>query len=300
MAIIVDEDTKVLVQGITGREASEKVPDMLEYGTDVVAGVTPGKGGQEVEGVPVYDTVDEALDQHPEINTSLIYVPPFAAKDAIFEALENGIGTLNVITERIPTRDAWEVYQRVEEKDATMVGPTSVGIISPGECKLGPIGGNEPEKVYRPGKVGVISKSGGMTTETSWVVRQAGFGVSTAIGLGGDVIAGTTFEDALKMFEEDDETEAVVMFGELGGTYEEKAAELVENGEFSKPLVAYITGRFTESMPEKKYGHAGAIIRGDRGKPSHKKKALEEAGAHVVDVHHEIGDKLQEVLPKDS
>ena len=300
MAIIVDEDTKVLVQGITGREASEKVPDMIEYGTDVVAGVTPGKGGREVEGVPVYDTVDEALNQHPEINTSLIYVPPFAAKDAIFEALENGIRTLNVITERIPTRDAWQIYQRVEEKDATMVGPTSVGIISPGKSKLGPIGGNEPEKVYRSGKVGVISKSGGMTTETSWVVRQAGFGVSTAIGLGGDVIAGTTFEDALKMFEEDDQTEAVVMFGELGGTYEEKAAELVEEGEFSKPLVAYITGRFTESMPEKKYGHAGAIIRGDRGKPSHKKKALEEAGAHVVDVHHEIGDKLQEVLPKDS
>lgn len=300
MAIIIDEDTKVLVQGITGREASEKVPDMIEYGTGVVAGVTPGKGGQEVVGVPVYDTVAEALDQHPDINTSLIYVPPFAAKDAIFEALENGIKTLNVITERIPTRDAWEIYQRVEEKDATMVGPTSVGIITPGECKLGPIGGNEPEKVYRSGKVGVISKSGGMTTETSWVVRQAGFGVSTAIGLGGDVVAGTTFEDALKMFEEDNQTEAVVMFGELGGTYEEKAAELVAEGEFSKPLVAYITGRFTESMPEKKYGHAGAIIRGDRGKPSHKKKVLEEAGAHVVDVHHEIGDRLREVFGKDS
>lgn len=296
MAIIIDEDTKVLVQGITGREASEKVPDMIEYGTDVVAGVTPGKGGQEVAGVPVYDTVAEALDRHPEINTSLIYVPPFAAKDAILEALENGIKTLNVITERIPTRDAWKINQKAENKDATIVGPTSVGIITPGECKLGPIGGNEPEKVYRSGKVGVISKSGGMTTETSWVVNQAGFGISTAMGLGGDVIAGTTFEDALKMFEEDDQTEVVVMFGELGGTYEEKAAKLVAEDEFSKPLVAYITGRFTESMPEKKYGHAGAIIRGDRGKPSHKKKALEEAGAHVVDVHHEIGDVLQDLL----
>lgn len=300
MAVIVDEDTKVLVQGITGREASEKVPDMLDYGTDVAAGVTPGKGGREVEGVPVYDTVAEALENHPAINTSLVYVPPFAAKDAILEALENGIKTLNVITERIPTRDAWRIYQRVEEEGAIMVGPTSVGIITPGECKLGPIGGNEPEEVYKSGKVGVISKSGGMTTETSWVVRQAGFGVSTAIGLGGDVIAGINFEDALRMFEEDDRTEAVVMFGELGGTYEEKAAELVAEGEFSKPLVAYITGKFTESMPEKKYGHAGAIIRGDRGKPSHKKKVLEEAGAHVVDVHHEIGDKLQEVLGKDS
>jgi succinyl-CoA synthetase alpha subunit len=296
MSIFVDEDTKVLVQGITGREASEKVPEMLEYGTDIVAGVTPGKGGQEVEGVPVYDTVAEAVDEHPEINTSLVYVPPFAAKDAIFEALENGIKTLNVITERIPTKDAWRIYQRVEEEDATLVGPTSVGIITPGECKLGPIGGNEPEKVYEPGKVGVISKSGGMTTETSWVVRQAGYGVSTAAGLGGDVIAGTTFEDALRKFEEDDQTEAVVMFGELGGTYEEKAAELLEQGEFTKPLIAYITGKFTEDMPEKKYGHAGAIIRGDRGKPSNKEEKLREAGANVVDVHHEIGEKLEEIL----
>lgn len=296
MSILVNEETKVLVQGITGREASEKVPEMIEYGTDVVAGVTPGKGGQKVEGVPVYDTVAEALSQHPEINTSLIYVPPFAAKDAILEALENGIKTLNVITERIPTRDAWEIYQKVQQENATMVGPTSVGIITPDEAKLGPIGGNEPEKVYKPGKVGIISKSGGMTTETAWVVRQAGYGVSTAAGLGGDVIAGTTFEDALKMFEEDDQTEAVVMYGELGGTYEEKAAELLENGGFTKPLIAFIAGNFTEDMPSRQYGHAGAVIRGDRGKPSHKKKKLDEAGAHVVDVHHEIGDKLDELL----
>ncbi|MFB6204768.1 MAG: succinate--CoA ligase subunit alpha [Candidatus Nanohaloarchaea archaeon] len=296
MAIIVDEDTKVLVQGITGREASEKVPEMLDYGTDVLAGVTPGKGGQEVSGVPVYDTVSEALKEHPRINTSLVYVPPFAAKDAIFESLENGIETLNVITERIPTRDAWEIHREAERKNATVVGPTSVGIISPGKCKLGPIGGNEPERVYREGRVGVISKSGGMTTETSWVVRQAGFGVSTAVGLGGDVIAGTTFEDALKMFEEDDQTDAVVLFGELGGTYEEKAAELLDSGDFSKPLVAFVAGKFTEDMPEKKYGHAGAIIRGDRGKPSGKVEALRDAGAHVADVHHEIGEKLKEVL----
>jgi succinyl-CoA synthetase alpha subunit len=296
MSILIDENTKVLVQGITGREASEKVPEMIEYGTDVAAGVTPGKGGQEVEGVPVYDTVAEALDEHPEINTSLIYVPPFAAKDAIFEALENGIKTLNVITERIPTKDAWQVYQRVQQENATMVGPTSVGIITPGEAKTGPIGGNEPEKVYKPGKVGIISKSGGMTTETGWVVRQAGYGVSSAAGLGGDVIAGTTFEDALKMFEEDDQTEAVVMYGELGGTYEEKAAELLENGGFTKPLIAFIAGQFTEDMPSQQYGHAGAIIRGDRGKPSHKEEKLRDAGAHVVDVHHEIGDKLQELL----
>ncbi|MFB6191567.1 MAG: succinate--CoA ligase subunit alpha [Candidatus Nanohaloarchaea archaeon] len=296
MSILVDKDTKVLVQGITGREASEKVPEMIEYGTDVAAGVTPGKGGQEVAGVPVYDTVREALAQHPGINASLVYVPPFAAKDAAFEALENDIPLLNIITERIPTKDAWRIYQKAQEKGARVVGPTSVGIITPGECKLGPIGGNEPGKVYEPGRVGVISKSGGMTTETSWVVNQAGYGVSTAAGVGGDVIAGTTFADALGLFEEDDRTDAVVMFGELGGTYEEKAAELLEEGGFTKPLVAFISGRFTEDLPGKKYGHAGAIIRGDRGTPSGKVKALEDAGAHVVDVHHEIGEKLEEIL----
>jgi succinyl-CoA synthetase alpha subunit len=296
MSILVDEDTKVVVQGITGREASEKLPEMLEYGTDVVAGVTPGKGGLEVEGVPVYDTVKEALRNHPEINTSLVYVPPFAAKEACMEAMENGIKTLNVITERIPTKDAWKINRKAEELGATVVGPTSVGVISPGKCKLGPIGGNEPGKVYREGRVGVISKSGGMTTETSWVVRQAGFGVSTAAGLGGDVIAGTAFADALEMFEEDDQTEAVVMFGELGGTYEEQAAEMVANGEFSKPLVAFVAGKFAERLPERNYGHAGAVIRGDRGKPSEKEKALRNAGANVVDQHHEIGDKLEEVL----
>lgn len=296
MPIFVDEDTKVLVQGITGREASEKVPEMIEYGTKVVAGVTPGKGGQEVEGIPVYDTVAEALSEHPEINASLIYVPPFAAKDAIMEALENDIKMLNVITERIPTKDAWNVYQKLQEKDATMVGPTSVGIISPGKSKLGPIGGSQPEKVYKKGSIGVISKSGGMTTETAWVIRKAGYGVSTAAGLGGDVIAGTTFADALKEFEEDDQTDAVVLFGELGGTYEEKAAEMIENGEFTKPVVAYITGKFTESLPSRQYGHAGAVIRGDRGKPSKKKQRLRDAGAHVVDIHHEIGEKLNELV----
>lgn len=296
MSILINEDTKVLVQGITGREASEKVPDMIEYGTDVVAGVTPGKAGEEVVGVPVYDTVKEALDNHPEINTSLIYVPPFAAKDAALEAMENDIELLNIITERVPTKDAWKIYEEAKQKEVTVIGPTSVGIISPGEAKLGPIGGNAPEKVYEPGRVGVISKSGGMTTETSWVIRQAGYGISTAAGLGGDVIAGTTFEDALKMFEEDDQTEVVVMYGELGGTYEEKAAEIIEDGEFTKPLIAFIAGKFTEEMPSKKYGHAGAIIRGERGTPSGKEKALDQAGAHVVELHHKIGQKLDLLL----
>lgn len=296
MSILVNADTKVLIQGITGREASETVPEMTQCGTDVVAGVTPGKAGSEVAGVPVYDTVSEALERHPEINASLLYVPPFAAKDAAFEAIENEIGIVNVITERIPTKDTWEIHRRARNSSTRIVGPTSVGIITPGECKLGPIGGSDPEQVYKPGRVGIISKSGGMTTETAWVVRQAGYGVSTAAGLGGDVIAGTTFADALKLFSEDDQTEAVVMYGELGGTYEETAAQMLTDGTFNKPLVAFIAGEFTESMPEKQYGHAGAIIRGERGSPSMKKKLLREAGAHVVDVHHEVGQRIKQVI----
>ena len=295
MSIFVDEDTKVLVQGITGREASEKVPEMLDYGTDVVAGVTPGKGGQEVHGAPVYDTVEEALEQHPEINASVVYVPPRFAKNAAFEALESGIPLLNIITEHIPVRDTWEIHRKAEEKDATIVGPTSVGIISPGKAKLGPIGGSDPEEMYRPGKIGIVSKSGGMTTETAHVIKQSGFGVSTAMGIGGDIIGCTDFKDALREFEDDEQTEAVVMFGELGGRSELKAAEFIEN-EMSKPVVAFIAGEFTESLPSKQYGHAGAIIRAEKERPSYKKKKLRESGAHVVDIHHEIGEKLDELL----
>ena len=297
MSVFADEDTKLLIQGITGRAASEKTPHMMAYGTDVVAGVTPGKGGQEVAGVPVYDTVREAVEEHPEINTSLIYVPHFAAKDAILEALDSGIKKINVTTERIPTKDMWEVRGKLEQKDATLVGPTSVGVISPGKAKIGPIGGNRAEDAYEEGKVGIISKSGGMTTETAQVVQNAGFGISTAMDIGGDKIAGTSFVDALKIFEEDDQTEAVVMFGELGGTYENQVAEFLEgNPDFDMPVVAFTTGKFTEDMPSQQYGHAGAVIRGDRDKPSYKEKVLRESGVHVVDVHHEIGKKLDEVL----
>ena len=296
MSIFADEDTKLVIQGITGRAAAEKTPHMKDYGTDVVAGVTPGKGGQEVAGVPVYDTVREAKRQHPEINTSLVYVPHFAAKDAILEALENGIKKINATTERIPTRDMWEVKKELDKEDATLVGPTSVGVISPGKSKIGPIGGNKAEEAYSGGRVGIISKSGGMTTETAQVIQKAGFGISTAMDIGGDKIAGTTFVEALEMFEEDDETDAVVIFGELGGTYENQVAEMLENGDFTKPLVAFITGKFTEDMPTQQYGHAGAVIRGEEEKPTHKEKVLRESGAHVADVHHEIGEKLDEVL----
>jgi|APHM01.1.fsa_nt_gi Succinyl-CoA synthetase, alpha subunit len=297
MSIFADKDTKLLVQGITGRAAREKTPHMMDYGTDVVAGVTPGKGGQKVHGIPVYDTVREAVEEHPEINTSLIYVPHFAAKDAVLEALDSGIDKINVTTERIPTRDMWELQEKLDNHEATLVGPTSVGVISPGKSKIGPIGGNRAEEAYTKGNIGIVSKSGGMTTETAQVVQKAGFGISTAMDIGGDKVAGTTFVEALKMFEKDSQTDAVVMFGELGGTYENQVADFLENNPgFDMPVVAFITGKFTEDMPSQQYGHAGAVIRGDRDKPSYKEKVLSESGVHVVDVHHEIGEKLKEVV----
>jgi succinyl-CoA synthetase alpha subunit len=300
MSIFVDEDTKLLVQGITGREAREKVPEMLDYGTDVVAGVTPGKEGEEVHGVPVYDSVEDALEQHPEINASLVYVPARFAKDAAFEAIEAGIPLLNIVTENIPVKDTWKIVRKAEENNSRVVGPTSVGIISPGKTKVGPIGGDSPEEMYEEGRVGIVSKSGGMTTETAHVLKQSGLGVSTAVDIGGDIIPGTSFREALELFEEDDKTDAVVIFGELGGKAEIQAAEFIEEN-MSKPVYGFIAGEFTENLPSKKYGHAGAIIRGKEEQPSYKKKRLREAGAEIVDIHHKLGEKIRSDLgPEDS
>ncbi len=299
MSILIDEKTKVLVQGITGNEGSRAVKLMQEYGTKVLAGVTPGKGGQLVEGVPVYNTVKEALENHPEINASIVYVPPFAAKDAVFEAIANNVKLVNCITEGVPVRDAAEMVSFAKKHDAVLVGPSSIGILSPGKCRLGVIGGLKDmvEEIYKPGEIGVVSKSGGMTNETAWVVRQAGLGQSTVVGIGGDIIIGSTFADLLKLFEQDNQTKGVVMFGELGGTYEEQVADLIKNGEFTKPLAAFIAGNFTEQMPEgMSFGHAGALIQGEKGRPKHKMKLLKEAGAIVVGNHDELGEAIKKAI----
>ncbi len=297
MSILIDKNTRVLIQGITGREASKVSGEMQAYGTKILAGVTPGKGGQDVNGVPVYDTVKEALQNHQDINASIIYVPPFAAKDACLEAMANGIKLLNVITERMPIIDTAFVLAEARKQGVTIVGPTSVGIINPGQCKLGPIGGNNPERIFAKGNIAVISKSGSMTNETSWLIRQAGYGQSIAMGIGGDVLAGFAFPDALLALEEDDETKAIVLFGELGGTYEEQAAELIKQKKVTKPVVAFVAGMFADYLPPSmQLGHAGAIIEGSTGSPQAKKKALSEAGALVADAHHEIVEKLKEVI----
>lgn len=295
--MLIDEKTRVLIQGITGREASKVCEEMQSYGTKVVAGVTPGKGGQEVLGVPVYDTVKEALKAHPEINATVVYTPPFASRDAALEAIEAGIPLVNIITERIPVLDTAKVLHKAKEKGIKVVGPTSVGIINPGKCKLGPIGGNNPDRVFAKGNIAVISKSGSMTNETSWLIRQAGFGQSIAMGVGGDLLAGYAFPDALLDLEKDKETEAIVLFGELGGSYEEQAAELIKSKKVTKPVIAFIAGTSADHMPQgMQLGHAGAIIQGGTGSPAAKIKALRDAGALVADFHHEVPDLLKKVV----
>lgn len=299
MSILIDEKTRVLVQGITGNEGSRAAQLMKEYGTKVLAGVTPGKGGQSVEEIPVYDTVKEAMKNHSGINASIVYVPPFATKDAVFEAVGNGIGLVNIITEGVPIRDTAEMIAFAKAHDARIVGPSSIGILSPEKCRLGVIGGlNEMvREIYKEGPIGILSKSGGMTNETAWVVRQADLGQSTVIGIGGDVIIGSNFADLLQLFENDKQTKGVVMFGELGGTYEEQVAELVRNGEFTKPVAFFIAGRFAEQMQEgMAFGHAGAIIEGSRGLPSEKINALKKAGVIVVDSHAQLGEAIRDAI----
>ena len=298
MGILINEQTRVLVQGITGREARRVVKEMLDYGTQVVAGVTPGKGGQEVHGIPVYDTLSQALAEHPEVNTVLTYVPPLAVKDAVFEAIEAGVPLINIITERVPILDAAQIHAYARNRRVRIVGPTSVGIINPGaRVKIGPIGGLNVDRVYRPGCVGVISKSGGMTTETSWIIRQAGFGISTAMGIGGDFIKGGNFVDLVPLFFADDQTRAIVIFGEPGGGDEEALAEYVTLHGQQKPIIAFISGRFVDRMPQGvQFGHAGAVVERGMGSPAAKIAALRKAGILVADVHAQIAELLREVL----
>ena len=288
MAILLDKNTKVVIQGITGSTGQMAAELMLKYGTMVPAGVTPGKGGQSVHGVPVYNSVKEACAQH-EINASFVVVPPLFAKGAVIEALDNNIKLVLVFTENVPLHDAASMIAKAREKKAILIGPASVGMISPELSRIGPIGGlpDMVGKVYKKGEIGIISKSGGMTNETSWVVRQAGLGQSTVIGTGGELLIGSTYADLLRLFEKDKETKAVVAFGELGGTYEDEIAEVLKNKEFTKPIAVFIGGKFAEKLPSGiQFGHAGAIIERGKGKPSEKMEKLRKAGAIIVEYHH--------------
>lgn len=297
MSILIGQHSRIVIQGITGREAAMITKHTLDYGTPILAGVTPGKKGQDVHGVPVYDTVKEAVEQHA-VNTSLIVVPPAFALDAVLEAIANEIKVIVVTTENIPQMDVVKILAVARKEGVRIIGPNTVGMINPKHrIKLGSIGGDNPERCFVPGKVGVISRSGGMTAETSWMVKRAGFGVSTSVGIGGDSLIGSNIKDLLELFEQDPDTEAVVTFSEPGTSFEEDAAEFVKKGGFTKPLISYVAGRFTESMPEGTvFGHAGAMISGDVGRPSLKMNKLREAGAHVVEHYDEMIEVLQSVL----
>ena len=297
MAILINRHPRVLFQGITSRDASMVTRHMLDYGTVIQAGVTPGRGGREIHGVPVYDTVQAAVRRHG-CDTSVIYVPPAFALDAVLEAVANGIRLVVIITENIPQQDAVRFLYAAAKAGVRVIGPNSVGLINPRDrVKLGAIGGDNVERCFVPGRVGVISRSGGMTAETSWMVKRAGFGVSTSISIGGDALIGSTIRDLLELFQHDPDTGAVVTFSEPGTGQEEEAARFIEQGGFTKPLFSYVAGRFTESMPEGTvFGHAGAIISGGQGKPSAKLERLRKAGAHVVEHYDQLIDELRRVL----
>jgi len=288
MSILIDETTRLVVQGITGGEGTFHAKQMVEYGTKVVAGVTPGKGGVIHEGIPVFDTVASAVAE-TGANTSVIFVPPASAKDAIVEAADVGIGLIVCITEGIPASDMVAVYDYLQRKGTRLIGPNCPGIISPGKAKVGIM----PGFIHTRGHIGVISRSGTLTYEAVAQLTSLGLGQSTCIGIGGDPVVGTRFIDALKLFKEDPETEAVVIIGEIGGTAEEEAATYIKE-EFIKPVIGFIAGR--TAPPGRRMGHAGAIISGGKGTAAEKMAALREAGIHVVDSPADIGVTVRDVL----
>lgn len=291
MSVIVDEKSKIVVQGITGKEGAFHTNQMIEYGTKVVAGVTPGKGGQKFEEkVPIFNTVKDAVDA-TGANVSVVFVPPPFAADAVYEAADAGVETVVCITEGIPAKDMLKVYHFLKKKGVRMVGPNCPGVISPGKCKVGIM----PAFIHKEGSVGVISRSGTLTYEAVHQLTHIGLGQSTCIGIGGDPVIGTRFIDALELFKNDPQTEAVVLIGEIGGTAEEEAAAWVKQY-FNKPVVAFIAGQ--TAPPGKRMGHAGAIISGGKGTAAEKMKALKDAGITVCESPAVIGQTVKKVLEK--
>jgi succinyl-CoA synthetase alpha subunit len=287
MPIIVDKELRIVVQGITGNEGRFHTASMRRYGTKIVAGVTPGKGGQQVEGVPVYNTVYEAISNHGA-NTSVLFVPARFARDAVFEAVDAGIKTLVVITELIPQKDAIEFIAKAKKKGNIIIGPNTPGVINPSNnVHVGVM----PTHVFEPGVIGMVSRSGTLTYEIAWHIRNAGLGQSTCVGIGGDAIAGLDFITVLEMFKNDEETKGVVLIGEIGGNAEELAAQYIRETSYAKPVVAYIAGRL--APPEKRMGHAGAIISGNVGTAKSKIDAFANAGIPVAQKPSDIARLLK-------
>jgi succinyl-CoA synthetase alpha subunit len=296
MAILLDENTNVLIQGITGREGTARARFMMDYGTRVVAGVTPGRGGTDVWHIPVYNSVEEACKEHKTIDASVTFVPGPTVKQAAFEAISSGIRTIVMPVERVPLHDILEILTYAKQKGTRIVGPGSIGLISPEKAVAGWIGGTEElaRKVFKAGPVGVISRSGGQTTTVCWALTQEGLGESTSVHVGAEPIVGLSPAELLPLFEEDEQTEAIALFGEIGTVAEEEAAEVIKLGKFTKPVVAYISG--VTAQPGVRFSHASAIIERGRGSAESKMKALKDAGVQVVERPEQIAPTVKSIL----
>ena len=290
MTVLVNSETRVLVQGITGSQGQLHTRGCRDYGTNIVSGVTPGKGGQDFEGVPIFNTVKQAVDA-TGANASMIFVPPLFAADAIIEAAAVKIPLIVAITEGVPVQDMVRAVSYVKRQGVRLIGPNCPGVITPGECKIGIM----PGSIHQPGKIGVVSRSGTLTYEAVGQLSGVGLGQSTCIGIGGDPVNGTNFIDCLRMFQDDPGTEAIVMIGEIGGDAEEQAAAFVKEY-VTKPIVSFIAGQ--TAPPGRRMGHAGAIISGGKGTAAEKMAALQDAGIHVVPTPADIGEKMMEVLKR--
>ncbi|MFT5523770.1 MAG: succinyl-CoA synthetase alpha subunit [Pirellulaceae bacterium] len=288
MSILINKETRVICQGITGKAGSFHTKGCLEYGTQMVGGVTPGRSGETVEGLPVFDTVEDAVKQ-TGADATMIFVPPAFTADAILEAVDAGIRTIAAITEGVPVLDMVRVFEKVKAANVTLIGPNCPGLITPGECKIGIM----PGYIHQRGKVGVMSRSGTLTYEAVWQTSNMGLGQTTCVGLGGDPIVGTSFIDLLQLYEADPETEAILMIGEIGGSAEEEAAAFVKQ-HVSKPVAAFIAGR--TAPPGKRMGHAGAIISGGKGTAAEKVKALEAAGIEVAQSPADMGQAVKRAM----
>ncbi len=297
MSILVDESTTFIIQGITGREAVNMTRECLDYGSKIVGGVTPGRGGRDVYGVPVYDSVREITSQRP-VDGSVLTVPPAFVRDAAFEALENSIKLLVIVTERIPRGEVAQVLEFARMKEARVIGPNCLGIITPGKSKMGGIGGPAADtgKAYRPGSIGVMSRSGGMTTEIANALTAADLGQSTAVSIGGDAIIGSTYAELMLLFEADPETEAVVIYSEPGGPMEAQLADYVRTNGSRVPIVAFMAGRFMDAMPGMRFGHAGTIVEGKQDTAAEKVRRLTEAGIAVAEEIADIPKLVKEAL----
>ncbi len=296
MAILIDENIRVLIQGITGREGSARTRFMLDYGTRVLGGITPGRGGGKVWGVPVFNTVKEAIEEFGSVDASVTFVPGLHVKNAVIEAIEAGIKLVLVPAERVPLHDSLQMIAVARREGARIIGPGSLGLLSAGKAAMGWLGGSEEfaREIFKPGPVGVMSRSGGQTSTVVWSLTNSGIGITTAIHVGSEPVVGLSFAELLPLWEADEETEAVVLFGEIGTVAEEEAAEVVKEGKFTKPLVAYIAGR---TLPAgMRFSHASAIIERGRGTAESKVKALEEVGAQVMERPQDIAVSLKKIL----